>query len=291
LKSQKPAPGSTFVPRDTPRRARASMGDADEDARAPALPKPWPTFASVPRARGFRCAHGDAIFRCGACRPAHVEGKSARYGQCFCRCYALRCDGPCRGRWRADSVECMGCGTRGEGEYDDDDGERFACAACGGADYFGALEGAPCRDCKGRVYAAHDDTYHTCTCGHRECRGYCRFSREEGGAPGEPSYLFPCVYCGGERPEWLLQCHYDKTGGMCGPSCWIDMQDAMGKFDEVDGEGDCPICYESRETLIRIACGHTVCKDCWCDATNPHTFGEFSENKCPLCRRPNAPRA
>ena len=45
------------------------------------------------------------------------------------------------------------------------------------------------------------------------------------------------------------------------------------------GNPDCPICYETMQAPIILACGHTFCEDCaqeWCDR----------ERTCPLCRAP-----
>jgi len=55
----------------------------------------------------------------------------------------------------------------------------------------------------------------------------------------------------------------------------------VGPLDFLDEKRECPVCFDVKEEIIKVVCGHTFCLDCWIH------WSRASEDitTCPLCRK------
>ena len=123
--------------------------------------------------------------------------------------------------------------------------------------------------------------HETCVCGHREHGTWCQTS-----GCGTCT-LELCAVCGGHGPKWGFSIHY----GTCSASCAItaqDLRDQMGPMT-ASGDGECPICMETKPLYKLQLCGHEFCTQCRKEATDTYRH-EYASIRCSLCRQENVAR-
>jgi hypothetical protein len=77
---------------------------------------------------------------------------------------------------------------------------------------------------------------------HMSCKYNCK-----------PVKCYNFAVCGKMRPEWLLLCNKD----MCN-SC-----ESGFSHLQIGDEKECPICFETRQSVKQLNCNHTICVDCF----------------------------
>ena len=121
--------------------------------------------------------------------------------------------------------------------------------------------------------------HETCVCGHREhtltTSGICPTS-----GCGTCT-LELCAVCGGPGPKWCFSIHY-RT---CSASCAVTAQDQMGPMS-ASGDGECPICMETKPLYKLQLCGHEFCAHCRGEATDTDRH-EYASIRCSICRQQN----
>ena len=129
-----------------------------------------------------------------------------------------------------------------------------------------------------------DHPHETCVCGHREhTLGVCRMCPTSGCGT---CTLELCVVCGGTGPKWCFSMHY----GTCSASCATtaeDLRDQMGPMS-ASGDGECPICMETKPLYKLQLCGHEFCAQCREEATDTYRH-EYADIRCSICRQENVP--
>ena len=121
--------------------------------------------------------------------------------------------------------------------------------------------------------------HETCVCGHREhTLTICRICPTSGCGT---CTLELCAVCGGPGPKWCFSMHY----GTCSASCAVTAQDQMGPMT-ASGDGECPICMETKPLYKLQVCGHEFCAHCRGEATDKDRH-EYASIRCSLCRQEN----
>ena len=121
--------------------------------------------------------------------------------------------------------------------------------------------------------------HETCVCGHREhTLATCRICPTSGCGT---CTLELCAVCGGPGPKWCFSIHY----GTCSASCAVTAQDQMGPMS-ASGDGECPICMDTKPLYKLQVCGHELCAHCRGEATDTDRH-EYASIRCSICRQEN----
>jgi hypothetical protein len=126
-----------------------------------------------------------------------------------------------------------------------------------------------------------DHPHETCVCGHRE-----HDIRGDGWANCPTSgcgtcTMEKCAPCGAPAPKWCFSIHY----GTCGANCAILSPEQMGPMS-ASGDGECPICMETKPLYKLQVCGHEFCAPCRGEATDTNRH-KYADNRCSICRQEN----
>ena len=125
------------------------------------------------------------------------------------------------------------------------------------------------------------EVYHeTCVCGHREheVRDWCHWCPTSGCGT---CTLELCAVCGGHGPKWCFSIHFST----CSANCAITAQPQMGPMT-ASGDGECPICMETKPLYKLQVCDHEFCAHCRGEATDTNRH-EYANNRCSICRQEN----
>ena len=90
-----------------------------------------------------------------------------------------------------------------------------------------------------------------------------------------------CAVCGGHGPEFFFDFHCNT----CSAECAVTAQPQMGPMT-ASGDGECPICMETKPLYKLQVCGHEFCAHCRGEATDTNRH-QNANNRCSLCRQEN----
>jgi hypothetical protein len=79
------------------------------------------------------------------------------------------------------------------------------------------------------------------------------------------------LFCQNKDKDWVIEQH----GGTCA-DCWM----YFGQIKDTNENKECNICNETKN-IIKIACNHEMCYDCWKKIADDH---HNVPTKCPYCR-------
>lgn len=126
--------------------------------------------------------------------------------------------------------------------------------------------------------------HETCVCGHREhdVLGVGHANCPNSGCGTCTMEL--CALCGGPAPKWCFSIHF----GTCSANCATVAEEQTGPMS-ASGEGECPICMETKPLYKLQVCGHEFCAPCRGEATDRNRH-EYASNRCSLCTQENVTR-
>src|SRR5688572_801725 len=94
-----------------------------------------------------------------------------------------------------------------------------------------------------------------------------------------------------ENNKNLPRCIAENRAPTDAKSCASMSAKSCAKFVDSHKATECPVCHENGQ-LLRLYCGHHLCKDCWelmtkcenCMMVEACEMNHDGKSRCPICR-------